>query len=205
MYIAEWCTNEKRSFLRHRIETRQADLLFRLERYNDALELLKRLLHEIKKLDDKALQVEIQLIESQVFHALENIPKSKASLTAVKTASHSIYVAPQTQACVDMMSGVISAEENDYITAYSYFYESFEGYNSLSDPLAEKALKYMCLSKIMNKQSDDALNVINSQISLKYQGVELESMREVAKAAKAQNLLLFEKCKNSYEKGRLIV
>lgn len=66
------------------------------------------------------------------------------------------------------MSGVISAEENDYITAYSYFYESFEGYNSLGDPLAEKALKYMCLSKIMNKQSDDALNVINSQISLKY-------------------------------------
>lgn len=64
VYIAEWCTNEKRSFLRHRIETRQADLLFRLERYNDALELLKRLLHEIKKLDDKALQVEIQLIES---------------------------------------------------------------------------------------------------------------------------------------------
>lgn len=32
---------------------------------------------------------------------------------------------------------------------YSYFYEAFEGYNSLDNPIALTALKYMLLCKIM--------------------------------------------------------
>ena len=32
------------------------------------------------------------------------------------------------------MSGLIAADEKDYNTAYSYFYETFEGYRSLNDP-----------------------------------------------------------------------
>ncbi len=38
--------------------------------------------------------VETQLVESKVYHALENLPKAKASLTAVKTTANSIYVVP---------------------------------------------------------------------------------------------------------------
>ena len=67
-----------------------------------------------------------------------------------------------------MMSGLIAADEKDYTTSYSYFYETFEGYRSLNDPQAGNALKFMLFSKIMNKQSDDALNLINSAVSLKY-------------------------------------
>lgn len=33
------------------------------------------------------------------------------------------------QALIDMQSGVITSEEKDFNTAFSYFYESYEGYN----------------------------------------------------------------------------
>lgn len=173
--IVDWCEENKRTFLRHRIQTKLAELYFKKFRYTESLELLGTLLHEMKKLDDKNMLVEIQLIESQVYHALHNIPKSKAALTSVKTASTSIYIVPLLQAQIDIQSGIISAEERDFNTAYSYFYESFEGFNSLDErDLASKALKYMLLSKIMNKLSSDALNLLNSQVTLKYQGRDLE-------------------------------
>ena len=49
---------------------------------------------KVLKKDDKLLIVESQLVESKVYHALENLPKAKASLTAVKTTANSIYIVP---------------------------------------------------------------------------------------------------------------
>jgi 26S proteasome regulatory subunit N6 len=94
MYIIEWCEKEERSFLRMKIETNLADLYFKLEKYQDAIQLLNKLTYELKKKEDKQLLVESQLIESKVYHALENLPKAKAALTAVKTICNSIYVVP---------------------------------------------------------------------------------------------------------------
>jgi 26S proteasome regulatory subunit N6 len=93
-YIIEWCDKESRSFLRMKIENKLADLYFKQQKYHDSLALLGKLLHELKKKDDKQLIVESQLVESKVYHALENLPKAKASLTAVKTTANSIYVIP---------------------------------------------------------------------------------------------------------------
>ena len=150
-YIIEWCEKESRSFLRMRIENKLAEIYFKLEKYHDSLVLLQKLTYELKKKEDKQLIVEAQLIESKVYHALENIPKAKASLTSVKTTANSIYVVPYLQAEIDFMSGLIAADEKDYNTSYSYFYETFEGYRSLNDPLAGTAFKFMLFSKIMNK------------------------------------------------------
>ncbi|TNV78651.1 hypothetical protein FGO68_gene14674 [Halteria grandinella] len=202
-YIIDWCEKESRSFLRMRIENKLAELYFRMQKYADALEVLKKLTYELKKKEDKILMVEAQLVESKVYHALENLPKSKAALTSVKTTANAIYVVPALQAEIDMMSGLIATDEKDYTTAYSYFYETFEGYRSLGEASAGHAFKFMLFSKIMNKQSDDALNLINSAVALKYQGRDVDAMKEVALANKGQNLLAFERVKEVYKQELL--
>ncbi len=51
-----------------------------------------------------------------------------------------------------MMSGLIATDEKDYTTAYSYFYETFEGFRSLNEHAAAAlAFKFMLFSKIMNR------------------------------------------------------
>ena len=168
-HIIAWCEQESRTFLRMRIETNLADLNFKLQKYNDAIQILNKLTYELKKKEDKQLLVESQLVESKVYHALENLPKAKAALTAVKTICNSIYIVPQMQAEIDQMSGLIAADEKDYQTAYSYFYETFEGYRSMNEiEKAGFAFKFMLFSKIMNRQSEDSLALINSAISLKF-------------------------------------
>ena len=50
-----------------------------------------------------------------------------------------------------MSTGILHAEDKDYTTAYSYFYEAFESFSSQGDDdgKALGALKYMLLCKVM--------------------------------------------------------
>jgi len=149
--IIEWCTEQKRSFLRQRVEAKLATVLYAKEEYVDALKLIDSLLTQLKKLDDKQLLVETHLIESKIHFALHGFQKSKAALTASRTAANSIYVGPRMQATIDLMSGTLHCEEGDYDTAHSYFLEAFEQLDQLDDTeRALPCLKYMMLCKTLD-------------------------------------------------------
>ncbi|RAL37911.1 unnamed protein product [Cuscuta campestris] len=191
--IVQWSRDEKQTFLRQRIEAKLASLLMESKEYAQALTLLSCLIKEVRRLDNKLLLVEIDLLESKLHFALRNIAKAKAALTAARTVANAIYVPPDQQGCIDLQSGILHAEEKDYKTAYSYFYEAFEAFNALEDPQAIYSLKYMLLCKIMVGLADDVTSIISSpKVGLQYHGPELDAMKAVADAHSKRSLKLFE-------------
>jgi len=189
----EWCKAEKRSFLRQRIQARLAALLLESKKYTDALALLEELLREVKRLDDKPLLVEINLVESATHHALRNLAKAKASLTSARTAANAIYCPPLLQAQIDVNAGCLHAEENDFKTAFSYFYEALENFDSINHARGIDCIKYMLMCKIMLNAPDDVSSIINGKPGMRHQGEAIEAMRAVATAHKQRSLQEFEK------------
>lgn len=103
------------------------------------------------------------------------------------------------QAQLDMQSGILHAEEKDYKTAFSYFFETLESYSSQDDPRAVMGLKYMLLCKIMLNLPEDVHSILHGKLALKYQGRELESMKAVAQAHQNRSLQEFEAALSKYK------
>ncbi|KAF1655179.1 26S proteasome non-ATPase regulatory subunit 11, partial [Aptenodytes patagonicus] len=202
----EWAKSEKRTFLRQALEVRLVcevvDSRCRAGYKGSCSSPLlgSQLLRELKKMDDKALLVEVQLLESKTYHALSNLPKARAALTSARTTANAIYCPPKLQAALDMQSGIIhAAEEKDWKTAYSYFYEAFEGYDSIDNPKAITALKYMLLCKIMLNIPEDVQALVSGKLALRYAGRQTEALKCVAQASKNRSLADFEKALTDYK------
>ncbi|KAL0267889.1 UNVERIFIED_CONTAM: hypothetical protein PYX00_010033 [Menopon gallinae] len=196
-----WAKDEQRTFLRQSLETRLVALYYDRKMYTEALSLGSTLLKELKKLDDKNLLVEVQLLESKTYHALSNLPKARAALTSARTTANAIYCPPKMQAELDLQSGILhAADERDFKTAYSYFYEAFEGYDSVESTKALVALKYMLLSKIMLNTPEDVMQIISGKLALKYAGKDIDAMKAVAKASSNRSLADFQKALQNFKK-----
>ncbi|KAI5121381.1 hypothetical protein M0805_001194 [Coniferiporia weirii] len=201
----EWARSEKRIFLKHSLETRLVGLQLEAHRYKAALSLIETLLTELKRLDDKMVLTEVHLLESRVYRGIGNMPKSKAALTSARTAANSIYCPPYLQAQLDLQSGILHAEDKDYKTAYSYFFETFENLSSQEggDGEGGKALiplKYMLLCKIMLNLPEDVTALLSLKSALKYTQLrEVECMSAIARAHQDRNLADFEKTLRDYQ------
>ncbi|KAI9737382.1 MAG: 26S proteasome regulatory subunit rpn6 [Cirrosporium novae-zelandiae] len=196
----KWAISERRSFLRQNLETRLVTLYMSKHDYYSALTLINSLLRELKRLDDKLVLVEVQLLESRVYHALGNQSKARAALTSARTSAASVYTPPLLQAGLDLQSGMLHAEDRDFNTAYSYFIEALEGYSSQDNtPLATSALQYMLLCKIMLNLPSDVTSLMTSKPALKYAGPNLDSMKAVARAHSNRSLEEYENALASYK------
>ncbi|PYH41494.1 PCI-domain-containing protein [Aspergillus saccharolyticus JOP 1030-1] len=195
----DWAVAERRSFLRQNLETRLVAIYMQKQTYYDALTLINSLLRELKRLDDKLMLVEVQLLESRVYHALGNQAKARAALTAARTSAASVYTPPNLQAGLDMQSGMLHAEDKDFNTSFSYFIEALEGYSSLDESeKATAALQYMLLCKIMLNLVDDVTNLLGSKQAQKYASPRLEAMKAVARAHADRSLEQYEKALSDY-------
>jgi hypothetical protein len=67
-------------------------------------------------LDDKMQLVEVQLMESIAYYALSNYPKSRGSLVSARTTANGIYCPPKMQSALDLQSGIMAAQEQDFKT-----------------------------------------------------------------------------------------
>ena len=155
----------------------------------------------MKRLDDKNLLIEIQIIESRVYYELHNVARAKGALTGARAAANATYCPPLLQAEIDQLGGMLCAEERDFKTAFSYFYEAFETYQ-ISDGYEEEAtgcLKNMLLCKIMMGAKDDVAGLLNGKAALKFAGVGLDSMRAVSQAHNDRSLKAFEQALVDYE------
>ena len=195
----EWAVSERRGFLRQDLETRLVSLYMKKQSYYDALTLINGLLKELRRLDDKLRLVEVQLLESRVYHALGNVPKGRAALTSARTSAASVYTPAQVQAGLDMQSGMLHAEDQDFSTAYSYFIEALEGYHALEERgAATSALQYMLLCKIMLNAADEVTALLLGKHAVRYAGPRLDAMKAVARAHTNRSLDEYERALAAY-------
>ncbi|KPI84266.1 putative proteasome regulatory non-ATPase subunit 6 [Leptomonas seymouri] len=189
----DWARQERRNYLRHRLQLRYVEILFAENRKSDALSALSSLLKEVRRLDDRTLLLEIYLLESKLYYAVLDTQKARAALVSARTTANSIYCPPLSQAEIDLQSGVLHAEEKDAKTAYSYLYEAFEGFHQLGDQArqARRALRYMILAKISTDMPDELAALLSSKNVLEYKGSDMDALRGIAEAYNKQDTHMF--------------
>ncbi|VDK79902.1 unnamed protein product [Onchocerca ochengi] len=196
MECIHWAKQQNRIFLRYMLEVRLMHLLNEIGRHADALTMGEfRFINpepeeSEAKVGDKDIQLEVHLEESKAAFALNNLNRSRAALVAARIIANSLCIDTKLQAQLDIESGILNMAENqDFRTAYSYFYEAFENFDANEDEVnAQKALKYMCVAKIMLNEEVEVRSILSSKLAAKYSGRDLDAIRTIAEALENRSL-----------------
>ena len=84
------------------------------------------------------------------------------------------------------------SREKDYKTSYSYFVEAFEQFDSVEDPRALNALKYMLVFDIILNKIDDVDKILSGTTGVKYRGLALDAIKAISVANKNRSILDFK-------------
>lgn len=197
----EWARANSRLFLLRTLQARLIRLYNDIGQYVEAQKIAGPLTSELKKIEDRELIMEVTLEESKSAFALRNFAKAKTSLVLARTNANGAYVSTQMQAALDLQSGILySADEKDFKTAYSYCYEALEGYIIADPPKAVRALKYMCLCKIMLNDAEAIPQLLSTKVLQPIRGREIDAMKSMAEAFRERSLSKFNKCLKDYNK-----
>uniref|UniRef100_A0A914Q4Z4 PCI domain-containing protein n=1 Tax=Panagrolaimus davidi TaxID=227884 RepID=A0A914Q4Z4_9BILA len=132
--MIQWAKDQCRIYLRQALQARLVRLLNDLQCYTASTKLSNELIIELKKVEDKDLIIQVHLENSKAYYALSSLGRAKTSLVTARTTANAIYISSKMQAALDMHSGIVHAsEEGDFKTVFSYFYEAFEGYDSVNE------------------------------------------------------------------------
>ncbi|CAB3403412.1 unnamed protein product [Caenorhabditis bovis] len=200
-HCIDWATENHREFLRRNLKARLARLYNDVREYTEALKLAHELGIELKKMEDRELLIELSLEESKSAFYLNNFTKAKCALVTAKTNANAAFVTPSLQASIDLQSGILySADEKDFKTSFSYFYEAFEGYNGVNDKAnAIRAVKYMILAKIMLNESDQIPALLATKEMASMKGREIDAIRAMSDAFRIRCLKSFQEALRNYK------
>lgn len=128
-FILEWSLSEKKQFLINKIRLHLANVLYLREEFRNSRKELDMVTESAKDIDDKRLLVECFLLESKLIYESYNLTRAKASLSACRASANMVHIPTMLQADIELTAGKIHLAEKDFKIAYSYFFESFEGYH----------------------------------------------------------------------------
>lgn len=147
--LVDWCTRDRRFYLKQALQIKLAGVQFAGHKYTQALQLLDVLSKELRRLDDKLSLVEVHLLESQILFGIKAMAKARAALTAARSAANAVYCPTLLMAQLDLQSGLLHCEDEDYGTATSHLIESIDGFNLEGSKLGNLALRYILVCKVM--------------------------------------------------------
>lgn len=198
--LIDWASRDNRVFLKQSLELKLAELYLIQRKFTESLALTQELLKHFRRLDDKMSILQTELLISRTYFALKNISKSRAALTAARTAANAIYCPPLVLAAIDLQTGLLHAEETDFGTAFSYFVEALDNYILAEvNPKGATALKYMLLCKIMLGKAAELDSLLKSKSAKNYEiGREIEAMQAIGNAYQEKSVRELEKALDSY-------
>ncbi|GFE53453.1 proteosome subunit [Babesia ovis] len=177
-----WCGNMKRTFLGYRLDLKICILLILRRNYSTAITALEKLQHEVKNIEDKPLLLDIHLVQAKAYLLVRNLVRTKIALSNAKNVATNINTPTYVNAEIDLLSGLLYLCESDYRTAYTYFYEAYEGFHMavggthsvLFPNLARTKKKSQVLEELLAEKGEPTL-VTNTAVPLMVGDPELYS------------------------------